>query len=182
MPSRIPLTAATETFPEIPFFDLRVTRTGGVADDRGQVHQLGGALEHLLASVAIADVAADHLDTLVLQGLRDVVLVVEQHIEHPDLASGAEQLLARYGADVAGTSCNHRHTAHADTSLSTWTGAWRGAPLGLCRIPVGLRERTAVSTSGRKEARRSIVPRIFRNGEIWRSDGGYRWACALSAL
>ena len=94
----------------------------GIADDGRQVHHGLGALEGAPAGVGVADVAADQLDAAVGEVLGHVLLAVQQHVQHPDLAARGEQLVHDERADIAGSTGNRdRHRA------TGWTGAWPAA-------------------------------------------------------
>ena len=72
--------------------DRRVARAGRVADDRGEVHDRVGAVQRAPARVGVADVGADHLDAGALLLGGDVLLAVQQRVEHAHLAAGVAQL------------------------------------------------------------------------------------------
>ena len=101
--------------------DGGILRAGGVADDRGEVHDLVDALERLGAGLGIADVAADELGAGGLDALGDVLLAVQQRVEHADLAAGLEQLLDGERADVAGAT-GDQNAGHRTRARSEGTG------------------------------------------------------------
>src|SRR5581483_7759586 len=76
------------------------------------------------------DVAADDLGALLLERLGDVLLAVQQHVQHAHAAARAQQLLGGCGADVAGTSCDNGQADHSATYRWLFSGAWRTTPLG----------------------------------------------------
>ena len=81
--------------------ELRVAPTCGVADDRGQMHDGVDACQRALARLGVANVGADHLDARSLLLGCDVVLAVEQGIQHANLVSSRAQLVHEQCADVS---------------------------------------------------------------------------------
>ena len=55
-------------------------------------------------AAAIADVAADDLRALALELRRDVLLAVEEAVEHAHLVARGQQLVDEMAADVAGAA------------------------------------------------------------------------------
>ncbi len=60
-----------------------------------------GAIERTGPGAGVADVAADHLDAGLLLLGGDVLLAVQQGVEHTHLTAVLEQLVGEQGADVA---------------------------------------------------------------------------------
>ena len=68
------------------------------------MHERLGALERLGSGVGVPDVAANHLDALGLELGGDVLLAVQQRVEHLHRAPGGQQLVDYGGSDVAGAT------------------------------------------------------------------------------
>jgi hypothetical protein len=86
-----------------------------------------GAVENAATRLGITDVADDDLGALLAEHVRDVLLTVQQHVEHPHPATGREQLFGGGGADVAGSTRDDGDPAHTVSSFArrAWTAATR---------------------------------------------------------
>ena len=92
--------------------ELGIERARGVADDRREVHDGVGARQRAFARLSVADVRADHLDARLLLLGGDVLLAVQQRVEHADLALRLAQLLHEQRADVAAAAGDQRRLTH----------------------------------------------------------------------
>ena len=92
---------------------LGVERTRRVADDRGQVHHLVHALERGAARGLVADVGHDHFDAILPLLGREVLLSMQDHVEHAHVAPGRLHLVDDLHADVAGAACNESSSHRA---------------------------------------------------------------------
>jgi hypothetical protein len=81
-----------------------VLGAGGIAHDRGQMHDRVDAIQGRLARLGVAHVAALELDAKSLEPCRHVLLSVQQHVQRTDLVAGRKQLVDQLRADVAGAS------------------------------------------------------------------------------
>ena len=68
------------------------------------MHDRLGAVDAPGAGLGVADVAAHDLDALALELGGDVLLAVQQRVEHTHVVAGGEQLVDDQGADVAGAA------------------------------------------------------------------------------
>ena len=73
--------------------------------------------ERACARVAVADVGADHLHAGLLLLGGDVLLAVQQRVEHAHLVPGLVQLLYEQRSDVAAAACDQCRLAHLGSSL-----------------------------------------------------------------
>ena len=101
------------------------------------MHHRFGALEGAPAGVGVADVSPDQLDAEGVEVPSHVLLAVQQHVQHADVAARVEQLVHHEGADIPGSAGDHdRHRATGLAGAVRGTaGAW---PEGrLAREPAG---------------------------------------------
>ncbi len=75
------------------------------------------AVERARACDAVADVRADYLDTRLLLLGRDVLLAMQQRVEHANLVPGFLQLLYEQRSDVAAAACYQCRIDHLGSSL-----------------------------------------------------------------
>ena len=99
-----------------------------VAHDRRKVHEHLGALEGLRAGGLVAYVATDQAGAVSLQLRRDLVLAVEQRVEHADVGAYLEQLARDESADVSGAPGNGNdhlepppRSGSSRPALTAWT-------------------------------------------------------------
>ena len=86
---------------------LGVLGAGGVADDRGEVHERPGTLERRGARRRVADVALEEARAGALERVGDLALTVQQHVERRHLVPAGQQPPDQQRADIAGTAGHH---------------------------------------------------------------------------
>jgi hypothetical protein len=107
---------------------LGVARARRVADDGGEVHDGLHPLERALARRRVADVAADQRHAARLEGAGDVLLAVQEHVEHAHVVPAGQQLVDDESAHVAGAAGDD-HAAHRRPALlSEVTPDFRDGP------------------------------------------------------
>ena len=108
--------------------ELRVDGAGGIADDRGKVHDGIDAVERRRACLRVAHISSEDLHAALAEPGRDSLLVVQQDVEHANLVAGGKQLLDGQGADVAG-STGDGDLHWGETSAARWasspSSSWR---------------------------------------------------------
>ncbi len=86
---------------------LGVLGAGGVADDRGEVHERPGTLERRGAGGLVADVALDEPRAGAPEAVGDLALTVQQHVERGHLVPAGQQPPDQQRADIPGAAGDH---------------------------------------------------------------------------